>query len=140
MQNRMHHGHGAVLAAVGGVVSLWGILGLIQMGSWGQAGYDTRWGGEVAHLEPNGPADAAGLEVGDRILGLAGAPIEDPWLNPSRRRVGAGQVQTLQVERAGEECSSESHGSPSPQARFEIDWWTDCSYSPSWASAFGRSS
>jgi len=102
MKNRVHPRYGTLLAIVGGVVGLWGILGLIQVGAWGQAGYETRRGGAVVHVEPDGPADAAGLEVGDRIVGVGGARIEDPWLNPSRGRVGVGGVQTLQLDRGGE--------------------------------------
>jgi hypothetical protein len=92
----------ALFALVGGVVCLWGILGLTQARNWGRAGYDTRWGAEVVRVEPGGPADAAGLEEGDRIVRVGGAPIENPWLSPSLGRVGVGGVQTLQVKRRGE--------------------------------------
>lgn len=94
--------HKVVLSAGGAVVFLWGILGLVQARSWGQAGYETEWGARVVHVEPGGPADTSGLEKDDRILRVGGAPIKNPWVSPSRNRLGVGSVQRLQVDRKGE--------------------------------------
>lgn len=102
MQDPAHPRYRTLVAGAGAIVLFWGVLGLIQAMDSGQAGYETRWGAEVAHVEPGGPADVAGLEAGDRILSVNGVAIQSPWLMPSRGRVGVGEARTLQVERGAE--------------------------------------
>lgn len=102
MRNAVHQRNRRLFAIAAAAVLLWGLLGLFQARDRGETGYDTGWGAEVTRVEPGGPADAAGLEAGDRILSVDGTPVQGPWVFPSRDRVGVEGSQTLQVERRGE--------------------------------------
>lgn len=55
----------------------------------------------LAELDPNGPAQAAGLEMGDRLLALNGVALGDWQDLVDRVRALPGEAITLSVERAG---------------------------------------
>jgi hypothetical protein len=79
----------------------WGTAGALQLRSIGHGGYATGWGATVTEVEENGPAESAGLDVGDRILAVGGNWVKEPWTRPELAAVAAGDVQSLLVERAG---------------------------------------
>jgi len=55
----------------------------------------------LAELDPKGPAQAAGLQVGDRLLSLDGEPLDDWQQLVDRVRALPGKAAVLQVEREG---------------------------------------
>ena len=72
----------------------------------------------VAGVAPNGPADQAGLLVGDVLLAVAGEPVEEA-LSLLDALVRAGEVVRLRVMRGGEtrEVEAELGDSGWPRAR-----------------------
>ncbi|KHO65700.1 sigma E protease regulator RseP [Pseudomonas flexibilis] len=56
----------------------------------------------LAHIDPSGPAQAAGLRTGDRLLSLDGVALRDWQDLVERVRARADQQVVLQVERAGQ--------------------------------------
>jgi regulator of sigma E protease len=56
----------------------------------------------LAEIDPKGPAQAAGLKSGDRLLALDGQPLADWQQVVDQVRQRAGKPVTLQVERSGE--------------------------------------
>ncbi len=70
----------------------------------GLPGWLLAWPGReepvIAVVEPNSPAERAGLEIGDRILGVDGrGPVQEPELR-ALLEASAGRVVRLSVERA----------------------------------------
>lgn len=55
----------------------------------------------LAHLDPEGPAQAAGLQVGDRLLSLEGRPLDDWQQVVDAVRERPGQRVGFRVERDG---------------------------------------
>lgn len=94
--------HGGTLLITGACVAIWGVVGLFQTSRYGWGGYRTSWDARVTHLAEGGPAAVAGLEVGDRIIGVDGASIENLWTRPTLRAVKVGETQLLEVEREEE--------------------------------------
>ncbi|MGQ7958942.1 sigma E protease regulator RseP [Pseudomonas sp. SP16.1] len=56
----------------------------------------------LAELDPKGPAQAAGLQAGDRLLALDGEPLDDWQELVDRVRALPGKAITLRIERAGQ--------------------------------------
>jgi len=56
----------------------------------------------LAEVDPEGPAQAAGLQAGDRLLALDGEPLADWQDVVDRVRALPGRAVTLRVERAGQ--------------------------------------
>jgi len=56
----------------------------------------------VGHVEPDSPADKAGLEVGDILVQVDGEPVESAWdLGRAVRKKKDGETATLEVWRDG---------------------------------------
>ena len=98
---------GFVLLIVGMLVAVWGLVGLLQVRSQAFSGYRIGSGARVIDVDPGGPAQEAGLEAGDRIVGVGGAPVDNLWIRPSFGGIGAGETQALEVERGEERVSVE---------------------------------
>jgi regulator of sigma E protease len=72
-------------------------------------GWRLGWGGDetplISYVDEGGPADAAGLRVGDRVIGAEGRrPVTDPELRAIIEE-HAGRELTLAIERDGHELS-----------------------------------
>ena len=66
-------------------------------------GFDRPGGVLVTQIFPDGPADRAGLEVGDVIMGLDGKPVDDPQGLIYRVAIRpVGETAVLNVVRAGQ--------------------------------------
>jgi regulator of sigma E protease len=61
----------------------------------------------LAELDPKGPAQAAGLQPGDRLLALDGQPLADWQQLVDRVRALPGETITLRIERAGQSLDVE---------------------------------
>ncbi|MGE8498440.1 MAG: sigma E protease regulator RseP [Pseudomonas sp.] len=60
----------------------------------------------LAEVDPKGPAQAAGLQVGDRLLSLDGEPLEDWQQLVDRVRALPGKTAIFQVERDGRQIDA----------------------------------
>jgi len=87
---------------IGGLFVIWGIFGLIDMGSIPYAGYLTDPGNTVIRVEEGSPAEAAGLTVGDRVTSINGVSIEDTPTLTRMPRPQIGETRTLVVEKTAE--------------------------------------
>jgi len=83
------------------LVAIWGGSGLAQMHLWSDDGYSAGGQGIVSRVEGGGPAEVAGLRVGDEILNIDGTPAADLPAPPRRTQPGIGESQTLEIRRAG---------------------------------------
>ena len=99
--------YGMLLLIAGTCVAIWGVAGLVRTSQSGWSGYAASWDAVVTHIVADGPAAAAGLEVGDRIVSIDGTPIDGVWTRPSLRNVEVGGTQLLKVERGGERIAVE---------------------------------
>ena len=85
-------------------ITTWGIVGLIQRPTQGWGGYVYNLEYVVEGTEPGGPADLAGLRAGDRVISVAGIPVEELPLYsrwPRALAPRAGETLQLTVERDG---------------------------------------
>ncbi len=87
---------------LGAVVVIWAILGFMDVGNFTYTGYVTDFDNNVATVTEGGPADAAGMEVGDKIVSFDGISSEDVRALSSQPRTTVGQTQTIVVDRGGQ--------------------------------------
>jgi hypothetical protein len=81
------------------LVAGWTIAGLVQMPHWPNDGYYADHQGTVAQVDSGGPAEAAGLLVGDEILSIEGVSVADLPAAPRRTYPKIGESQTLEIRR-----------------------------------------
>ena len=84
------------------VFLLWGIFGLMDIKNQTYDGFGTN-DFEVIRIEEGGPAEQAGLKVGDVLLLSDGVSVKDYKELDKRSRTTVGQTRTYLIERAGEE-------------------------------------
>jgi len=84
------------------VFLLWGIFGLMDIKNQTYDGFGTN-DFEVIRIEEGGPAEQAGLKVGDILLQSDGVSVKDYKELDKRPRATVGQTRTYLVERDGEE-------------------------------------
>lgn len=94
-----------------GLVTLWGLTGLVDVGNVPFGGYFTDGNNTVTRIFPDSPAERAGLMVGDYIRSIGGIPVEDSRALARRPRPAIGETRTLVVER-GETVLAATPGSP----------------------------
>ena len=86
-------------------VIVWGIIGFIDAPNRGHGGFQYYSPDYlIQHIEPDGPADVAGLKEGDRMLTVKGIPVEELPLYsrwPLSVKARAGQSLRAEVERDG---------------------------------------
>jgi regulator of sigma E protease len=58
--------------------------------------------GEIKSIQASSPAEAAGIQAGDKLLSIDGKGVGDPMTLPQRLRARAGQTVTLSIDRRGE--------------------------------------
>jgi len=80
------------------LVLVWGLVGLMDQRNASYAGFD--WSSAaVLRVDAGGPADRAGLRVGDRLLSIGGISTDDLWALQEQPRAAIGETRTLLVER-----------------------------------------
>lgn len=94
-----------LLLVVAVAITVWGTVGFFQRLPMGRGGYTYSPEYIVNYVERGGPADEAGLEVGDRVISVEGIPVEElplysRWPNSLTPR--AGESRRLVVEREGQ--------------------------------------
>lgn len=99
--------YGVVFVAAALAITLWGIAGLVQMPRWGQSGHSSNPAHVISRVEEGGPAEEAGLEVGDKIVSIGGVPAADLPLQSRRRQPKPGESHAVVVEREGQTVSTE---------------------------------
>lgn len=88
------------LLVIGGLFVLWGVIGLFDIGNIPYSGFLTDPSRVVTRIDAGSPAEAAGLQVGDRITHLNGVPVEDTPAMTRMPRAAVGETRTLVVETA----------------------------------------
>jgi hypothetical protein len=93
---------------------LWGMFGAADLPNIPYAGYLTDGNNTVVQVEPNSPAELAGMQVGDYITSIAGIPVEDTRALVRLQRAQVGETRTLVVEqRAATELAAAPGEPPS---------------------------
>ena len=102
---------------LGAFVVIWAIFGFMDVGNFSYTGYTTDFDNNVATVAEGGPAEAAGMEVGDKIRSIDGISSEDSRALSSRPRTTIGQTRIIGVDRGGEsvELSLTNAALPSTQ-------------------------
>lgn len=90
-----------VIVAAAAVVGFLQVLGGLQVRNEPYRGYRTRGEGVITEVARGGPADRAGLRVGDRLIRVDGTDARDRRADEARLRVRIGQIQTIAVDRGG---------------------------------------
>lgn len=75
------------------LVGLWALAAIIE--SPPDAGYELLGNGNVHYVEPNGPADKAGLQFGDHVLAVDGRPLQSRLRLHEGKSVGDTVALTL---------------------------------------------
>lgn len=89
------------IVAAASVVGLLHVLGALQVRDQGYRGYRTGDNRAVVEVIQGGPADGAGLQVGDRLTSIDGIDAGDQTALETRPRARAGQTQSIVVDRGG---------------------------------------
>lgn len=101
--------HRALILVVAAALLLWGVLGVIDRRDAGWGGYVYSPDGYIVEgVEPDGAAEAAGLREGDRVVSVAGIPVEElPLYSRWPRDIAprGGETLRLEVEREGEQLA-----------------------------------
>jgi hypothetical protein len=90
-----------VIVAAAAVVGLLHVLGALQVREQVYRGYRSVDDGTIVAVAPGGPADRAGLRVGDRVLRIDGIDAGDPTALAARPPARPGQSQSILVGRGG---------------------------------------
>ena len=88
------------------LVLIWGILGVLDIGNVPYSGYSTDGDNNVIQVTAGSPAEAAGMQVGDRVQSVGGVAVEDTRAVFRQPRAEIGETRTIVVERDGQSMSS----------------------------------
>jgi hypothetical protein len=99
--------HKNLFLALAGLIVLWGILGVLDIGNVPYSGYNTDGDNNVTQVTAGSPAEAAGMQVGDRISSVGGVAVEDTRAGFNQQRAEIGETRTIVVARAGESLNLE---------------------------------
>ena len=84
------------------LVLIWGILGVLDIGNVPYSGYSTDGDNNVIQVTAGSPAEAAGMQVGDRVQSVGGVAVEDTRAVFRQPRAEIGETRTIVVERDGQ--------------------------------------
>ena len=91
-----------LLGSLAFLAAVWGVLGWLDLDQQAQAGFDTDGNNQVTQVYPGSAAERAGLQVGDRLVSIAGYAAEDArsLSRLPRMKVGDQRVFTVQRDQA----------------------------------------
>jgi len=105
-----------VLAAI---IVIYGVLGWLDVSNYAQGGWATDPDNSVTQVLSGSPAEAGGLQVGDKIISLGGIAVTDAEAQLRRARPEVGETWEFVVERDGATMSLDiTFGEPVPERKF----------------------
>jgi hypothetical protein len=93
------------LLVVGVLFIIWSILGFMDAKNFTDSGYNTDDNWTINKIEEGGPAEAAGLQVGDVIKSTGGIAVTDTKALSKRQRAKIGETRDFVVDRNGNEMT-----------------------------------
>lgn len=93
------------IVIVGVLFIIWSILGIMDSKNYSYSGYTTDDNFTINRVEPDSPAESAGLQVGDVIKSTGGIAVTDSKALSQRQRAEIGETREIVVERNGEEMN-----------------------------------
>jgi hypothetical protein len=87
------------------LVAIWAVLGLMDFKNFTTVGYDTDGNSTIIQIDKDSPAEAAGLQVGDRIVSIDGLGVNDSKAWDVKARAKVGETRPFVVDRNGEEVA-----------------------------------
>jgi hypothetical protein len=107
------------LLAFAAVLVIYGLLGWLDVGNVAQGGWATDPDNTVTQVLAGSPTEAAGLQVGDKIISLGGIAVTDAEGRTRRARPEVGETWEFVVERDGATVSLDvTFGEPVPERKF----------------------
>jgi hypothetical protein len=101
------------------VLVIYGLLGWLDVGNVAQGGWATAPDETVTQVLPGSPTEAAGLQVGDKIISMGGIAMTDAEARRQRARPKVGETWEFIVERDGQTVSLDvTFGEPVPERKF----------------------
>ncbi len=94
-----------ILITLGILFIVWGIFGIMDAKNYTYDGFSTDGNNTVIEVEADGPAEAAGVQVGDVIRSYEGIPIENNKELSKLERSKIGETRNYVMDRDGEEVS-----------------------------------
>ena len=95
------------IVASAAVVGLLHVLGALQVREQVFRGYRSGDDHVIIEVTQDGPADRAGLEVGDRVMRIDGIGAGDTKALEARPRARVGHTQSIVVDRGGSTVEAE---------------------------------
>lgn len=99
MNKKMNTGDRLTLILMALLVAAWGVAGMMDVSQRTEAGFAMDRQHVITHLDPGGPAERVGMQLGDQVVGIAGHPIEDTATMARLPRVEAGERRAIVVDR-----------------------------------------
>lgn len=101
------------------VVAIYAILGWLDVKNYAQGGWATTPDNTVTQVLSGSPAEAGGLQVGDKIVSLGGIAVTDAAAQAERGRPEVGETWEFVVERDGATVSLDvTFGEPVAERKF----------------------
>ena len=100
------------------IVAIYGIFGWLDVSNYAQGGWATDPENVVTQVLPGSPAEAGGLQIGDKITSYGGIAASDADALSRRNRVEVGDTWEFIVKRDGAEVSLDiTFGEPVAQRK-----------------------
>jgi len=101
------------------IVVIYGVLGWLDVSNYAQGGWATDPDNTVTQVLSGSPAEAGGLQVGDKITSLGGIAVTDAEAQLRRARPEVGETWEFVVERDGATMSLDiTFGEPVAERKF----------------------
>ncbi len=107
MQGNTYARYKTAMLVAAGLFVLWGILSIFDVNHLPYSGYQTDGNNTITQVFEDGPAEQAGLQVGDYIRSIRGIPVEDAAATARRGRPTIGDTWAIVVEREGQATTME---------------------------------